>query len=163
LEKPTMKIQSIAAALAGIAIALLAGCAPMPPRTTYGYSETYYQQRAVYDCPSRCGVIRDVGQVYVRDNSTTGGGAMLGAVIGAVFGSALARGDARTVTTLAGAVGGGLVGNAIESDSNQGGRPAWQFHVKLDNGQWATVTQWDNGNLRPGDRVIIHDNRLYRY
>ncbi|MDR2013601.1 MAG: glycine zipper 2TM domain-containing protein [Rhodanobacter sp.] len=158
-----MHIQSIATAFVGIAIAMLVGCAPTPPRATYDYSETYYQQRAMYDCPSRCGVIRDVGQVYVRDNSTTGNGAALGAVIGAVFGNAIGRGNGRTAATVAGAVAGGFAGNAIESSSNQDGRPAWQFHVKLDDGRWATVTQWNNGNLRPGDRVIVHNNRLYRY
>lgn len=147
------------AALAGL---LLAGCVATPPRTHY-YDDDYYQRRAAYDCRT-CGVIREVGRVYVRENSTSGGGAVIGAIIGGVLGSTVGRGDGRTAATVAGAVAGGFAGNAIERDSNGhgGGREAWQFQVRLDNGRWATVTQWDNDDLRPGDRVMIRDNRLMR-
>lgn len=144
-----------AAALA----ATLAGCASTTPRTRY-YDDSYYQRRAQYDC-SRCGVIREVGRVYVRDNATSGGGAVIGAIIGGVLGNTLGHGRGRVATTTAGAVAGGFAGNAIERNSNDGGgREAWQFTVRMDDGRWATVTQWDNGGLRPGDRVMIRDNRL---
>ncbi|HEY0231725.1 MAG TPA: glycine zipper 2TM domain-containing protein [Dokdonella sp.] len=126
------------------------------------YDDDYYQRRAQYDC-SRCGVIKDVGQVYVRENSTSGGGAVLGAIIGGVLGSTIGKGDGRTAATVAGAVAGGFAGNAVERNNNDGGdRPAWQFHVRLDSGRWATVTQWDNDDLRPGDRVMIRNDRLMR-
>jgi outer membrane lipoprotein SlyB len=156
-----MKNRFVSMLLAGAAVVTVAGCVAAPPRTQY-YDDAYYQRRAQYDCSSRCGVIRDVGQVYVRDNSTGGGGAVLGAIIGGVLGNTLGHGRGRTATTVAGAVAGGFAGNAIESNSNGGGRPAWQFSVKLDNGQWATVTQWDNNDLRPGDRVMIREDHLIR-
>lgn len=142
----------------GFLCVALVGCAATTPRTRY-YDDAYYQRRAQYDC-SRCGVIRDVGQVYVRDNATGGGGAVLGAIIGGVLGSTIGKGDGRTAATVGGAVAGGFAGNAIERNSNGGGRPAWEFTVRLDDGRWARVTQWDNGGLRPGDRVMIRDNRL---
>lgn len=146
----------LGASLFGIA---LAGCVATPPRARY-YDDDYYQRRAAYDCP-RCGVIREVAQVYVRDNATSGGGAVLGAIIGGVLGNTIGRGDGRTAATVAGAVVGGMAGNAIERDSNgYGGRPAWEFTVRLDDGRWARVTQWQHDNLRPGDRVMIRDNRL---
>ncbi len=140
----------------------LVGCVATPPRARV-YDDAYYQRRAAYDC-SRCGVVREVGRVYVRENSTSGGGAVLGAIIGGVLGSTIGRGDGRTAATVAGAVAGGFAGNAIERDSNGRGsdREAWQFQVRLDDGRWATVTQWDNDDLRPGDRVMIRDNRLMR-
>jgi outer membrane lipoprotein SlyB len=88
---------------------------------------------------------------------------VLGAIIGGVLGSTIGKGDGRTAATVAGAVAGGFAGNAIERDSNdRGDREAWQFQVRLDDGRWATVTQWDNNDLRPGDRVMIRDNRLIR-
>lgn len=147
------------ALLLAVVMGGLAACAPTTPRTQY-YDDDYYQQRARYDCPN-CGVIREVGQVYIDDNATSGGGAVLGAIIGGVLGSTVGRGRGRTAATVAGAVAGGFAGNAVERGSNQGGgRPAWQFTVRLDNGRWATVTQWDHGNLRPGDRVMIRDDRL---
>jgi outer membrane lipoprotein SlyB len=34
--------------------------------------------------------------------------------------------------------------------------------VRLDDGRWATVTQWDNDDLRPGDRVMIREDHLIR-
>ena len=146
---------------AGLLSVALVGCVATTPRTRY-YDDAYYQRRAQYDC-SRCGVIRDVGRVYVRDNATSGGGAVLGAIIGGVLGSTIGKGDGRTAATVAGAVAGGFAGNAIERDSNdRGDREAWQFQVRLDDGRWATVTQWDNNDLRPGDRVMIRDNRLIR-
>ena len=139
----------------------LAGCAATPPHTRY-HDDAYYQRRAQYDC-SRCGVIREVAQVYVRDNATSGGGAVLGAIIGGVLGNTIGKGDGRTAATVAGAVVGGAIGNQVERDnSDYGGRPAWQFTVRLDDGRWATVTQWNHDNLRPGDRVMIRDNRLLR-
>jgi outer membrane lipoprotein SlyB len=137
----------------------LVGCVATTPRTRY-YDDSYYQRRAQYDC-SRCGVIRDVGQVYIRDNATSGGGAVLGAIIGGVLGSTIGKGNGRTAATVGGAVAGGFAGNAIERNSNDGGgRPAWQFTVRMDDGRWAKVTQWDDDGLRPGDRVMIRDNRL---
>lgn len=153
-----MSKQSLTIALMVTACVAMAGCVATPPRTQYGDP---YQSRGQYDC-SQCGVIQDVGRVVVRDNSTSGGGAVIGAIVGGVLGSTLGHGRGRTATTVGGAVAGGFAGNAIERNSSGGGREAWQFHVLLDDGREATVTQWDNGNLRPGDRVMIRDNRLVR-
>ena len=147
-------------ALVCAVVVAASGCAPTAPRVRY--DDGYYQRRAQYDC-SRCGVIEDVGRVYVRENGTSGGGAVLGAIIGGVLGSTIGKGDGRTAATVAGAVAGGFAGNAVERNSADNGElPAWQFHVRLDNGRWATVTQWENDDLRPGDRVMIRDNRLMR-
>lgn len=144
--------------IGAIAISMV-GCVANPPRARY--DDDYYQRRAQYDCSHRCGVIREVERVYVNDNSTTGGGAVIGAIIGGVLGSTLGHGRGRTATTVAGAVAGGFAGNAVERNNNNGGgREAWQFRVRMDDGRWATVTQWDNGDLRPGDRVMIRDDRL---
>ena len=151
----------ISIAVTAATIVTMAGCVATAPRARY--DDSYYQRRAAYDCSS-CGVVRDVDRVYVRENSTSGGGAVIGAIIGGVLGNTLGHGRGRTATTVAGAVAGGFAGNAVERNSNDGGgdREAWQFHVKLDDGRWATVTQWNNDDLRPGDRVMIRDNRLMR-
>lgn len=149
----------LSTALIGAVMISMAGCVATPPRARY--DDDYYQRRARFDCAHKCGVIREVDRVYVRDNATTGGGAVLGAIIGGVLGNTLGHGRGRTATTVAGAVAGGFAGNAIERNQNDGGgREAWQFGVALDDGRWATVTQWDSEGLRPGDRVMIRDNRL---
>lgn len=163
-----MSKQFLTFALTAAGCVAMAGCVATPPRAQYGYgapsydSRGQYDSRGPYDC-SQCGVIKDVGRVYVRDNATTGGGAVIGAIVGGVLGSTLGHGRGRTATTVGGAVAGGFAGNAIERNSNSGGgREAWQFQVLLDDGRWATVTQWNNDDLRPGDRVMIRDNRLVR-
>lgn len=158
-----MKSRFKSMVLSGLALVVLASCVATPQRTRY-YDDDYYQRRAAYDC-SNCGVIREVERVYARERgSTSGGGAVIGAIIGGVLGSTIGKGDGRTAATVGGAVAGGFAGNAIERNQNSGygGREAWQFTVRLDNGRWATVTQWDNNDLRPGDRVMIRDNRLMR-
>lgn len=148
-------------AMAMLACLVMAGCVATPPRAYYG-SHDGYERGSRYNC-SQCGVIEDVGRVYVRENSTSGGGAVLGAIIGGVLGNTVGRGRGRTAATVGGAVVGGFAGNAIERNSNdRGGREAWQFSVRLDDGRGATVTQWNNDDLRPGDRVMIRDNRLFR-
>jgi outer membrane lipoprotein SlyB len=158
----TMSSKFVSMAMGAVVSVALVGCVAAPPRTRY-YDDNYYQKRSAYDC-SRCGVITEAGRVYVRENSTGGGGAVLGAIIGGVLGSTVGKGDGRTAATVAGAVAGGFAGNAIERNENGrgGDREAWQFQVRMDNGRWATVTQWDNDDLRPGDRVMIRDNRLLR-
>lgn len=155
-----MRTKFVSTALTGAVLVSMAGCVATPPRAQYGYEPAPY--RSARRCET-CGVIQDVGRVYVRENSTGGGGAVLGAIIGGVLGNTLGHGRGRTATTVAGAVAGGFAGNAIERNSNDNGdRPAWQFSVRLDDGRYATVTQWDNNDLRPGDRVMIRDNRLVR-
>jgi len=152
-----MNNRFLAGALVVATCATFAGCAATPPQAHYGYNDGYYGSRSC----ATCGVIKDIERVYVNDNSTSGGGAVLGAIIGGVLGSTIGGGRGRTAATVGGAVAGGFAGNAIERNSNgRGGREAWQFGVQLDDGRWATVTQWDHANLRPGDRVMIRDNRL---
>lgn len=157
-----MRSRLITMVLSAVTLVTIAGCVA-EPRRVHRYDDAYYQRRSQYDC-SRCGVIRDIDRVYIDERRSSGGGAVLGAIIGGVLGSTIGKGDGRTAATVGGAVAGGFAGNAIErnSDGRGGGREAWQFHVRLDDGRWATVTQWDNDNLRPGDRVMIRDDRLMR-
>jgi outer membrane lipoprotein SlyB len=152
-----MKNRILSLAFLGTAIISAAGCVEQPPRVRY--DDGGYDRHRV--C-GRCGVIDDVGRTYIRQNGTSGGGAVLGAIIGGVLGSTIGKGDGRTAATVAGAVGGGFAGNAIERNGNDGDRDAWQFHVRMDNGQYATVVQYENDGLRPGDRVMIRDQHLVR-
>ena len=147
---------SIAFALA--ASAALAGCAT----PQYGG----YQQRSGYGnrCQN-CGVVQQVDQVYVQGGGNGNGGtlgAVIGAVAGGVLGSTIGKGDGRTAATVVGAVGGGLVGNQIgkNHDGNNSGT-AWRIVVRMDNGQYATVTQREDPRLPAGAYVSIHDGRVY--
>ena len=94
-------------------------------------------------------MIREVERVYIRDNGKLAGG---GAVLGAIGRRARQhhRQGRRPQGGYRGGAHGGFAGNAIErNNGDNGGRLAWQFGVRMpDDGRY-TVTQWDNGDLRP--------------
>jgi outer membrane lipoprotein SlyB len=139
-----------------VGVATLAGCQTQPyqGQTTYGYR----------GCQS-CGVVQQVQQIYIQQQGTNNSvlGTVIGAVAGGLLGSTMGHGRGNTATTVVGAVAGGAVGNAIGSQNSQPGGtvPAWQIVVRLDNGQYATVTQVPNPGVRPGDYVVINNNQVY--
>jgi outer membrane lipoprotein SlyB len=146
---------------------VLAGCATGPYGNN-GYNPGYQGQQSGYgygngngQCQS-CGVVKEVQQVYTDGSSGNGGtlGAIIGAVAGGVLGSTIGRGDGRKAATVAGAVAGGVVGNQVGKRSGSG-RDAWRIVVRLDNGQYATVTQRDNPGVRNGDYVEVRNNQVY--
>ncbi|GAB2570284.1 glycine zipper 2TM domain-containing protein [Dyella jejuensis] len=155
-----MKIKSskfvvIAALLVGMAA--LSGCETQPVyrgQTTYGYR----------GCQS-CGVVQQVQQVYVQQQGTnnSGIGTVIGAVAGGLLGSTIGHGRGNTAAIVGGAVVGGAVGNQVGARNSQPGGtvPAWQIVIRLDNGQYATVTQIPDPGVRPGDYVVINNNLVY--
>ncbi|KRE92436.1 hypothetical protein ASG87_00515 [Frateuria sp. Soil773] len=140
----------------------LAGCAT----NSYGnggYGRGYSSSDGGYvrgRCQS-CGVVQDVQQVYVQGGGNGGTlGAVIGAVAGGVLGNQVGKGDGRKAATVAGAVAGGVIGNQV-GKHNSGDTPAWRVSVRMDNGQYATVTQREDPGLRPGDYVEIRGDRVY--
>jgi outer membrane lipoprotein SlyB len=125
-----------------------------------------YQQRSGYvsQCQN-CGVVQQVDQVYVQGGGNGNGGtlgAVIGAIAGGVLGSTIGKGDGRTAATVVGAVGGGVVGNQIGKNSDGGGNgTAWRIVVRMDNGQYATVTQREDPRVPNGAYVSIRDGHVY--
>jgi outer membrane lipoprotein SlyB len=150
--------------IAAMAVSLgLAGCVTQQP---YGVRNGgYAQQGRGYDRGSRCqqcGVVQDVQQVYVQRNSNGTLGAVIGAVAGGLLGNTVGKGDGRKAATVAGAVAGGVVGNQAGKRSG-GSEAAWQVSVRLDSGQYVTVTQREDPGVRRGDYVEVGDGRVYRH
>jgi outer membrane lipoprotein SlyB len=147
--------------LAGLMVALaaLSGCETAPP----------YQGSTAYGPPpnvcTTCGVVQSIQQVYVQQQGTnnSGIGTVIGAVAGGILGSTIGHGRGNTAATVGGAVIGGVVGNQVgAANSTPGGTSvAWQVVIRLDNGQYATVTQMPNPGVRPGDYVYINNNLVY--
>lgn len=121
------------------------------------------QPRYGNDLRSRCetcGNIESIERVKLRDERMNiGAGAVLGAIIGGAAGSQINTQDHRTAAIAAGAVAGGVIGHQIQK-SNQRQKKGYQFHLRLDDGRWAQVTQLKRNGLRVGDRVIIRDDQL---
>jgi outer membrane lipoprotein SlyB len=130
----------------------LAGCAtPYNNGGNYGYQGQPGGQGRNVRC-NTCGVVQEVQQVYTQGNSSGGTlGAVIGAVAGGVLGNQVGKGDGRKAATVAGAVAGGVVGNQVGKRSGS-----------LDNGQYATVTQRENPDVRNGDYVQVRGDHVYR-
>jgi outer membrane lipoprotein SlyB len=160
------KFALAAAMTAGLA---LAGCATGPYGNNGGYNNGGYSNgsynRGYQGQNARCqtcGVVQEVQQVYTDGGNGNGGtlGAIIGAVAGGVLGNQVGKGDGRKAATVAGAVAGGVVGNQVGKRSGGNGT-AWRVVVRLDDGQYATVTQRENPNLRSGDYVEVRGDHVY--
>jgi outer membrane lipoprotein SlyB len=137
----------------------LNACVAPPPRQRVVYHEGGDQSYSGRYCHT-CGTVRDIDQVEMRQGNS-GGGALLGAIIGGVIGNQFGRGGGRAAATAVGVVGGAAVGNSIEeNDSRARSGYAWRFRVELDDGRWATVTQYENPGFHPGARVAVRRDHL---
>lgn len=149
------------ASIALIAGLTLGGCATSPYGDS-GYSRPA-PDRNGYPSQVRCtscGVVQEVQQVYVERKSNGTLGAVIGAVAGGVLGNQIGKGDGRTAATVVGAVAGGVVGNKVATrDGNSD--VAWRITVRLDGGQYVTVTQPEDPRIRQGDYVEVRGNRVY--
>jgi len=144
----------------------LSACVAPPPRQRVVYHESSEQENGSSDqsysgryCHT-CGTLRDIDQVEIRQG-TSGGGALLGAIIGGVIGNQFGGGSGRAAATAVGVVGGAAVGDSIErNDARARSGYAWRYRVELDDGRWATVTQYENPGFHPGARVFVRGDHL---
>ena len=159
-----MVVQSRNFILAGVLAGGLAltGCATQPygnggNRGQGGYQGSSYGAARCQNC----GVVQDVQQVYVQGEDHGTLGAVIGAVAGGVLGNQVGKGNGRKAATVAGAVAGGVVGNQVGKRSGGGDQAAWRVTVRLDDGQYATVTQREDPGLRVGDYAQVRGDHVY--
>jgi len=131
-----------------VMVSLLGACGPSNTGTTVSPGE---MQRAGTIGGGRIIGVQDVGVA----GTTSGIGTIGGGVAGAVVGSSVAHGRMGVLAGVAGAIGGALLGNAIERSATSGS--GTQFVVQRDDGQTMTVVQTNEQNLQTGDRVVIVD------
>jgi len=96
-------------------------------------------------------------------SSGIGAGAVVGGLVGGLLGHQIGGGSGQDIATVAGVVGGALIGNAIEK--NQWPATASQMYrvtVRQDNGVVRTFDYATQPNVRVGDRVRVENNQLYR-
>jgi outer membrane lipoprotein SlyB len=148
--------------------ALLTGCVSTAPQPDYypqqsndSRSNDYYPSQSTRPEAASYGTIDSI-QVTRVAPSTTGTGVVAGGVVGALLGNQIGSGSGRTAATVAGAVGGAMVGNQIEKSRTQA-YDAYQVGVRLENGDFRTITQDNVQDLRVGTRVRVIDGHVYRY
>ena len=152
-------IRPLAALLA--AGAILGGCASNTSQPYYGSNDGY---RSGYDNTASAGygTIESI-QVSGGEGRTSGAGAIVGGLVGALAGNQVGSGGGRTAATVAGGVAGAAIGNKVEANRNAEGQQMYSVNVRLDNGEYRSVTQDSVYDLRVGNRVRIVDGRVYRY
>ena len=159
-----MKSTQIITAAVVAASALLTGCASTSDpyysnnSANNGYNSGYNNSAAM-----GYGTIDSI-QVVRGEGRTSGGGAVVGGLVGALVGNQVGSGNGRTAATVAGGVAGAEIGNNVEANRNaNNGREMYQINVRLDNGEYRSVTQDSVYDLRVGNRVRMVDGRVYRY
>ena len=105
----------------------------------------------------RTGVIEQITPTQITSNQHSGVGAVLGGLIGIGIGSQIGHGSGRDVAMVAGAIGGGLLGNEMQKKHDQP-IAAQQIVVRTGSGVLVVVTQPVDPTLYVGQRVIIQGN-----
>lgn len=105
----------------------------------------------------RTGMIEQITPAQITSNQHSGVGAVLGGLIGIGIGSQIGRGSGRDVAMVAGAIGGGLLGNEIQKKNDQP-VAAQQIVVRTGSGVLVVVTQPVDPTLNVGQKVIIQGN-----
>ena len=156
-----MKAHRTLAAAVIAAGAILSGCASNSTQPyNSGYSSGYNNTAA-----AGYGTIESIQVTRADGRGTSGAGAVVGGLVGALAGNQVGSGSGRTAATVAGGVAGAAIGNQVESNRGAAaaGQELYQINIRMDNGEYRTVTQDSVYDLRVGNRVRIVDGRAYRY
>lgn len=127
--------------------ALLAACAG--PSTSGSVYSTY---QVMNEQSVRMGTVESVRNVAIA-NPDSGIGTVSGAALGGLAGSEVGGGKGAAAVGILGAVAGGVLGNRVEDQVNK--RPGLEITVKLDNGEYRSITQAADEMFRPGERVRL--------
>jgi outer membrane lipoprotein SlyB len=135
----------IAAAVAGAAM-LLGACTTTSPDVVQRYDA------------QRLSVVQDATVLSVRsvtvDGNQSGLGGTAGAVVGGAIGGNRSHGAEQAVFGVLGAVGGAVIGNAIERNATK--EDAVEIQLQLRNGERRAIVQAKAGEtFNPGDAVVL--------
>ena len=89
-------------------------------------------------------------------------GTVAGGVVGGVAGNQVGGGTGRTVATVAGAIGGALIGRAIEQNTRRPDEDHYRVTVRMEDNSVRTFEYRDAPNIREGERVRVEGNELFR-
>lgn len=106
-------------------------------------------------CPN-CGVVETVRTIR-QQAPASGLGAAAGAVLGGVLGHQVGGGNGRTLATIAGAVGGGFAGNAVEDNVHT--KTSYEVLVHMEDGSRQRFIM-DVQRWRSGDQVRVEGGDL---
>lgn len=91
-----------------------------------------------------------------REGAPSGAGVVAGGVLGALVGNQFGGGDGKTLATIAGAVGGGMAGNAVEKKMKK--VTVYRVELRMDDGSVHSIEQATPASV--GARVRVEGNTL---
>ncbi len=137
-----MKIQiALRTVSISLACAYIAACSPPQAASS-----------APREVCSTCGIVQSISSVS-ENGSSTGAGAAIGAVVGGVAGNQVGGGSGKNIATVAGVVGGALLGNNIEQNRNK--LVGYEVVVTMQDGSSRLITIQDAGSINPGSAVSV--------
>ncbi len=104
-----------------------------------------------------CGEVESVQRI-VKEGDGSGIGAVAGGVVGGALGNGIGQGNGRKLTTLAGLIGGALLGNHIEKSNKQ--TVSYQTTVRFEDGTTRVFNQSIDQGFKQGERVRLDNGVL---
>lgn len=126
------------------------------PRTAQSKQSPSRTTQASRICES-CGRIESV-EAIKEEGKGTGLGMAAGAVLGGVLGNQVGGGNGKKLATVAGVVGGGYAGNAVEKHARS--TVTYSVRVRMDDGRIRTFPYSTQPSWNTGDRVRVVDGKL---
>jgi outer membrane lipoprotein SlyB len=153
------------------AVLTLGACETMNTPASSSGSGAYPQSASTNGVYSGRGVVQSIEIVRQGGSGSSGiggsgigVGAIAGAVLGGIVGNQVGSGRGNTAATVIGAAGGAYAGNEIEKRQQQSQAvDAYKFSIRMDNGNYQTLTQDTVADIRVGDRVQIDNGVARRY
>lgn len=93
-----------------------------------------------------------------QDGQASGAGAVIGGIVGGVAGRQVGGGSGRDIATVAGAIGGAVLGNEVEQNRN--GSTSYEVVIDMEGGGQQVVNVADAGGLTPGAEVSVQGGRI---
>lgn len=100
-----------------------------------------------------CGVVDSIRAVS-REGDGSGVGAVAGGALGGVLGNGVGHGNGRALATIAGVVGGAMLGNKIEKDQKK--TTYYESSIRMEDGTRQIVTTDAFPVWKPGEPVRVN-------
>jgi outer membrane lipoprotein SlyB len=104
-----------------------------------------------------CGTIASITPIEQKGESS-GAGAVIGGIVGGVLGHQVGGGRGKDVATVAGALGGALLGNEVEK--NKSSVAFWEVRVRMEDGASRVIRFDSEPRMRVGDKVRVENGRI---
>jgi outer membrane lipoprotein SlyB len=160
-----MNVKTISISVAGVAVLLLMACNPQHPGGSTAV-ENAPAVPAVAPAPvpprapeicNTCGEIRSITAIQERGEGTGVGGA-IGALVGGIAGNQVGGGSGKKIATVAGAIGGAVLGNNIEKNRN--GTTYYEVVIAMESGQQQVINVPDANGINVGSRVHVQGGNI---